>query len=126
MTRVADETRQELLAKVADITSQVLDHATYLTEAHEIDDPLGWMADTANHLACEVCGWLNSMLCPECPGCGCYNRGCSGWRHREYEHDDDRDPEPCCWCGEPGCPGYCNVDDYNLRGYDDEEAFADD
>jgi hypothetical protein len=38
-------------------------------------------------------------------------------------HDDD---DPACWdcecaecrcwaCGEPGCAGYCNVGDYNVR-----------
>ncbi len=43
-----------------------------------------------------------------CPDCGDW--GCSGC---------DGEGPPCDWCGEPGCAGYCNVDDYNLRGYDD-------
>ncbi|WP_188195708.1 hypothetical protein [Nonomuraea sp. SYSU D8015] len=29
------------------------------------------------------------MVCPECPGCGCYDGRCSGWRHREYMRPDD-------------------------------------
>jgi hypothetical protein len=49
-----------------------------------------WYDNPANDVACEACGWTNGMLCPECPGCGCYNGQCSGWRHREYMHEDDR------------------------------------
>jgi hypothetical protein len=46
--------------------------------------------DSRNRVMCNTCGWTWSMVCPECiPGCGCHNGRCSGWRHREYRHDDD-------------------------------------
>ncbi len=81
------------------------------------EDAVAYITDPANQVACETCGWTNGMLCPECPGCGCYNSSCSGWRHREDPMDyEDREPEPCFNCGEPGCPGYCNVEDYNMPG----------
>lgn len=38
---------------------------------------------------CDICGWTIGMVCPECPGCGCYTGRCTGWRHSEYAHDDD-------------------------------------
>jgi|SRR5882724_765139 len=110
--------RQQLLAAIGDVLGQVRDHAIFLADDLEIEDPLAHMADTANHLLCETCGWLNRMVCPECPGCGCYNGRCSGWRHNEYAHEDDSEPEECGFCGVLGCPGYCNVDDYNMRGYE--------
>jgi hypothetical protein len=59
--------------------------------------------EVANEVACETCGWTNAMLCPECPGCGCYNDQCSGWRHEEYMTDDERaelcEQERCEECG---------------------------
>jgi hypothetical protein len=56
-----------------------------------------------NQLLCEKCGWTNGMVCPECPGCGCYNDQCSGWRHHEYADDDpDDDPNACPECGAGG------------------------
>lgn len=84
------------------------------------EDAVGYITDPANEVMCETCGWTYGMVCPECPGCGCYNGRCSGWRHREDadNYDDDCEGEPCMWCGEPGCPGYdCNVEDYNVREY---------
>ncbi|MFB7359701.1 hypothetical protein [Streptomyces gardneri] len=42
-----------------------------------------------NQVMCENCGWTFSMVCPECPGCGCYNGECSGWRHWEYQAQMD-------------------------------------
>lgn len=47
------------------------------------------MTDPANEILCKECGWTVGMVCPECPGCGCYDSQCSGWRHREYMHPDD-------------------------------------
>jgi hypothetical protein len=74
------------------------------TEASEI------LADPANQLLCETCGWTLGMICPECPGCACYNGRCSGWRHGEYAHEDDRDPseDACDECGGT----------FSLAGYD--------
>jgi hypothetical protein len=30
------------------------------------------------------------------------------------DFQDDEDQPECFLCGEPGCPGYCNVEDYNM------------
>lgn len=60
------------------------------------------MTDPANEILCEVCGWTVGMICPECPGCGCYNGQCSGWRHGEWENgdsDDGFDEDGCEECG---------------------------
>jgi hypothetical protein len=63
------------------------------------------LVDPANELLCEECGWTVGQLCPECPGgCGCWNFRCSGWRHREYMHPDDRadleaEEDECTECG---------------------------
>lgn len=56
-------------------------------------------------ILCEKCGWTLAMICPECPGCGCYNGQCSGWRHAEYAFEDDDehdDPNACPECGAGG------------------------
>lgn len=53
-----------------------------------------------DELLCKKCGWTVSMICPECPGCGCYNGRCSGWRHEEYMSDDERSERD----DERGCP----------------------
>lgn len=82
---------------------------TYEEAAAEHDDP-------RNQLLCEICGWTVGMVCPECPGCGCYNRLCSGWRHRAYMHDDERteiaEEAECGECGTPlaslGPYDYCD------------------
>ncbi|MEU9849216.1 hypothetical protein [Streptomyces sp. NPDC047985] len=86
-------------------------------------------ADPRNQLLCETCGWTNSMVCPECPGCGCYNDQCSGWRHAEYEaemraatgdYDPDDDPNACEECGTGG-----GGDPYGeCCCYEDEEEAA--
>lgn len=47
--------------------------------------------DPRNQVMCHECGWTYGMVCPECPGCGCYNDRCSGWRHHEFAGDDDPD-----------------------------------
>jgi hypothetical protein len=74
--------------------------------------------DPRNQLLCEKCGWTNGMVCPECPGCGCYSNQCSGWRHREYADDDpDYDQNACPECGAGG-----GNDPYGeCCCYDDEE-----
>jgi hypothetical protein len=64
------------------------------------EDAQTWYDDPANQQMCEVCGWTYGMVCPECAkGCGC-SVGCSGWRHREYRHEDDEvEDEWECECG---------------------------
>ncbi len=53
------------------------------------DEAEAFYDDPGNEVACENCCWTYKMLCPECPGCGCYNGRCSGWRHEEYMHPDE-------------------------------------
>lgn len=61
--------------------------------------------DPRNELLCSKCGWTVGMVCPECPGCGCYNQLCSGWRHREYMDADEREEiAQDAECGECGTP----------------------
>ncbi|GAA3760812.1 hypothetical protein GCM10022402_43320 [Salinactinospora qingdaonensis] len=52
--------------------------------------------DPRNQVMCETCGWVWGMVCPECPGCGCYNAVCSGWRHHEYMDEDERAELTAC------------------------------
>lgn len=84
---------------VLDIRRRMDDFELSWEEAEaEHDDP-------RNQLLCETCGWTVGMVCPECPGCGCYNQQCSGWRHREYMHDDEREEIAAdAECGECGTP----------------------
>lgn len=50
-------------------------------------------------LMCTACGWTFSMICPECPGCGCYNGQCTGWRHGDYADNEDGDGScDSGWC----------------------------
>lgn len=78
---------------------------TYDEAAAEYDDP-------CNELLCDTCGWAVGMACPECPGgCGCYTGRCSGWRHREFAHEDDplsTDDDECEECGGNVGPYGCN------------------
>ncbi|MDJ0344275.1 hypothetical protein QMK19_29130 [Streptomyces sp. H10-C2] len=77
--------------------------------------------DPRNKLLCEKCGWTNAMVCPECPGCGCYNDQCSGWRHHEYaDEPDDDDPDHGIYCRECGA-GSCSPYDECTCFEDDEE-----
>jgi hypothetical protein len=51
---------------------------------------------------CDRCG--GPIICPECPGCACYNGRCTGWRHTgsvDFERDEDPDPldDVCEECG---------------------------
>ena len=63
-------------------------------------EAVAWLEDPANREMCEICGWTNGMVCPECPGCGCYTGRCSGWRHAEFDGDlDDPEPYECEECG---------------------------
>lgn len=71
------------------------------------EEAAAWLADPLNETLCEVCGWTVGMVCPECvQGCGC-SRSCSGWRHREFMHEDElreleeeeREANRCVECG---------------------------
>ncbi|MGQ4733504.1 hypothetical protein ACUN3E_38320 [Streptomyces sp. Ju416(a)] len=67
-------------------------------------------ADPRNQIMCDKCDWTYGMICPECPGCGCYNGQCSGWRHTEFQAEmdaatgesSDYDPNACQECGAGG------------------------
>lgn len=78
---------------------QLLDEGAFDTR-EEAD---AYVCDPANEVMCRACGWTYGMVCPECPGCGCYNGRCSGWRHREWASQDEDDPEDrydeCPECG---------------------------
>lgn len=86
-------------------------------------------ADPRNQILCETCDWLVGMVCPECPGCGCYNSCCSGWRHSEYQEEmdaatGDYDPDAgvyCLDCGAGSSSPYDECDCY----YDDEDEDQD-
>lgn len=82
----------------------VLAIRTRMAETGETQaEAAAWYDDPANRLLCATCGWTMGMICPECPGCGCYNGRCSGWRHHEYRHDDDvNDDGGCPECGAGG------------------------
>ncbi|MGW4635550.1 bifunctional DNA primase/polymerase [Nocardia sp. NPDC004415] len=67
---------------------------TYAEALAEMNNPL-------NQTLCETCGWTNRMVCPECPGCGCYNDRCTGWRHHEFGADDEPDDDDGYYC--EGC-----------------------
>lgn len=127
--------RQQLLSHTAGLVAalgeKLLDY--YIEqENYDPSDPetreaaRAEMLDPANHVMCETCGWTYGMVCPECAkGCGC-EYSCSGWRHGEWnaEDDDPENGEPCWNCGTPGCPGYCDdYQTYNLRDADDESVF---
>ncbi|WP_329433227.1 hypothetical protein OG564_10835 [Streptomyces sp. NBC_01280] len=53
-----------------------------------VDDALAYLEDPNHKLLSRECGWTVAMICPECPGCGCYSGECSGYRHREFADDD--------------------------------------
>lgn len=94
------ETLHEYLATYVDI-STYREAVDYLTQ--EKNDP-------RNQIMCGKCDWTYGMICPECPGCGCYNSQCSGWRHTEFQADmdaatgesSDYDPIACEECGAGG------------------------
>ncbi|HEX6359494.1 hypothetical protein [Actinophytocola sp.] len=70
------------------------------------DEAEAFYDDPGNELLCEKCGWTVAMVCPECPGCGCYNGRCSGWRHDVAF--DDGEPEEDIICEECGADASFN------------------
>ncbi|GAA0439353.1 hypothetical protein [Streptomyces luteireticuli] len=80
-------------------------------DVQTVDAAVAILEDPGNDPLCERCGWTVSMVCPECPGCGCYNGQCSGWRHGEYQEEMDaatgeiREYE--CDCGWYGSGFHC-------------------
>lgn len=97
------EARESVLA-----IREVMDENDWTYEEAE-----AWFDDPANQVMCEICGWTNGMACPECPGCGCYNGRCSGWRHEEYMTDDEQEElHRCEECGADLNSPYeeCNCD----------------
>lgn len=96
--------------------------ATAVQEIQDIVECNGWTFaqaqseydDPRNQIMCETCGWTYGMVCPECPGCGCYNGRCTGWRHDEFMDDDERAERDEC----PECGGNIN-NHYECRCYED-------
>jgi hypothetical protein len=84
---------------------------TFAEAQAEYDDP-------RNEILCETCGWTVGMVCPECPGCGCYNSSCSGWRHEEFmdPHERaelERERNECPECGGD------STNEYECRCYEE-------
>jgi len=81
-------------------------HELMVTTGWEFAEAEAFYDDPANEMLCETCGWTMGMICPECPGCGCYTGSCTGWRHHEYRDPDmdglDDDPDACPECGAGG------------------------
>jgi hypothetical protein len=107
------QTLAEYLAEYIDINTYA-EAVAYL----EQERPL-------NELLCEKCGWTVRMVCPECPGCGCYNGRCSGWRHSEYQDEmdaatGDYDPDSGIYCEDCGAGSSSPYDDCTCY-YDDED-----
>lgn len=75
---LADE-RTELLVDAINSFEGV---TTYSAALHVVT------TEPCYQLLCETCGWTLDMICPECPGCGCYSGECDGWRHRNFAGDD--------------------------------------
>jgi hypothetical protein len=75
---LADE-QMELLV---DAINRFAGVATYATAAHVVK------TEPCYQLLCDTCRWTLDMICPECPGCGCHNGSCDGWRHSEYSGED--------------------------------------
>lgn len=65
----------------------------------DFDAAQAYYDDPGNALLCGRCGWVASMACSECSGCGC-DRTCTGYRHEMYMDDEElRDRNACDECG---------------------------
>jgi hypothetical protein len=97
--------------EIRKLRTEYAEHGVTLThtEAAEL------VADSSRQVLCWTCGWTMTMMCPECPGCGCYNGRCSGWRHQEYMHEDERaELAACVECGGDLDSGYgCDCEPYD-------------
>lgn len=83
----------------AERVAEFFEYSDINTYAEAVEALAARRADPGYDVLCEVCGWLNNMVCPECAkGCGCENR-CTGWRHGEWNIDDDPEPWECDECG---------------------------
>lgn len=81
---------------LVEIICEYADVSTYADAAQILK------SDPRYQLLCEKCGWTVAMVCPECPGCGCYDGQCDGWRHHEYAEaveEEDAYEEGCPECG---------------------------
>ncbi|MFR9675763.1 hypothetical protein [Streptomyces sp. TR02-1] len=91
--KILDELDAEEMNEVCEALREYEDITT-------LDEALAFVRDPRRQVMCDVCGWTWGMVCPECPGCGCYSGECTGWRHHEYaEEDPDFEPEDECECG---------------------------
>lgn len=82
--------------------------------------------DPRNQIMCEKCDWTYGMICPECPGCGCYNGRCSGWRHGEYQAEMDAatgeyDPDAGVYCFDCGAGSSSPYEECTCYEDDDED-----
>jgi hypothetical protein len=111
----AGEDEPTARTSVEEIQELVRDREWTFAEAQaEYDDP-------RNEIMCHTCGWTYGMVCPECPGCGCYNSTCSGWRHDEFMHPDDRRELEQARNECPECGGNMQ-NHYECTCYDDVDA----
>lgn len=96
---ILDDPRSESILELMDTYEDVNSRA----------EAVAVLEDPRNEVMCEKCGWTNGMVCPECPGCGCYNGQCSGWRHHEYMDQDEREAAAYheCDCGFAGHEDHC-------------------
>lgn len=82
-----------------DAISRFAGVTTYATALHVVS------TEPCYQVLCEDCGWTTSMTCPECPGCGCYDDVCTGYRHHEFGDSSSDDPH----------------DDYESNYFDDDD-----
>lgn len=98
-----------------DETQQLIEYLESYVDINTYKEAVDYLrqeqSDPRNKVMCEKCDWTYGMICPECPGCGCYNSVCSGWRHHEYqaqmdaatgEYGDHDDGAYCRECGAGG------------------------
>ncbi|MFI2207660.1 hypothetical protein ACH47Z_44865 [Streptomyces sp. NPDC020192] len=95
-----------------DETQQLIEYLETYVDINTYKEAVDYLRqeqnDPRNKVMCQTCGWTYGMVCPECPGCGCYSGQCSGWRHHEYEEPDYDDPDYGVYCRECGAGGSGN------------------
>lgn len=113
-----------------DETQQLIEYLETYSDINTYKEAVDYLRqeqnDPRNQLLCGKCGWTVGMICPECPGCGCYSGQCSGWRHHEYDDvdGDDYDDGGCPECGAGGGSdpyGECTCYDYEDEDQDQEK-----